>query len=44
MITMKYGRRMLAGLYVLLTVVSILSLSGCRTWDHRGDDDRGDHN
>lgn len=46
---MKYARRMLAGFYILISVFSFISLSGCLRGDYRGEnrryirgDNRGD--
>ena len=33
---MKYARRMLAGFYILISVFSFISLSGCLRGDYRG--------
>jgi hypothetical protein len=44
---MKNARRVIAIFYILISVFSLLSLGGCRSFDHRGgdfnhDEGRGD--
>jgi hypothetical protein len=35
---MKNSRQVIAVFYILISIVSLLSLGGCRSFDHRGGD------